>query len=105
MIERIFAAPMARLREWLQGLAPRERSLVFLATATTLLLVLWLGLIAPLRESLATLDRHIALGLLRGGRDRSWGELFAAYPLKGWHVPVEVVPPCMFDAEGKRLHG
>ncbi len=51
------------------------------------------------------LDRHIALGLLQGGRDRTWGELFAAYPLKGWHVPVEVVPPCMFDAEGKRLHG
>lgn len=61
MIERIFAAPMARLREWLQGLAPRERALVLLAAGTTLLLVVWLGLIAPLRESLATLERHIAL--------------------------------------------
>ena len=51
------------------------------------------------------LDRHIALALLRGGRDRLGRRLFATYPLKGWHVPVEVVAPCMFDPEGKRLHG
>ncbi|HMR31241.1 MAG TPA: 2Fe-2S iron-sulfur cluster-binding protein [Geminicoccaceae bacterium] len=51
------------------------------------------------------LDRYIALALLRRGRDQIWRELFATYPLKGWHVPVEVVPPCMVDAEGARLHG
>jgi sarcosine oxidase subunit alpha len=51
------------------------------------------------------LDRYIALGLLQGGTSRTWHRLFATYPLKGWHVPVEVVPPCMFDPEGKRLHG
>ncbi len=51
------------------------------------------------------LDRHVALGLLRRGWDGIGRELFATYPLKGLHVPVEVVPPCMFDPEGKRLHG
>ena len=51
------------------------------------------------------LDRYIALALLRRGRDETWRELFATYPLKGWHVPVEVVPPCMFDPQGTRLHG
>jgi sarcosine oxidase subunit alpha len=51
------------------------------------------------------LDRYVALGLLQGGRDETWQELFATYPLKGLHVPVEVVPPCMFDPDGKRLHG
>jgi sarcosine oxidase subunit alpha len=51
------------------------------------------------------LNKHVALGLLEGGLDGTRRELWATYPLKGWHVPVEVVAPCMVDPEGRRLDG
>ncbi len=51
------------------------------------------------------LEKNIALALLAGGRRRHGQRLWAADPLRGTHVPVEVVAPCFFDPEGTRLHG
>jgi sarcosine oxidase subunit alpha len=51
------------------------------------------------------LEAYIALALLRGGRARHGEKLFAADPLRGRHVPVEVVDPCFVDKDGSRMHG
>ncbi len=51
----------------------------------------------------ATLERHIALALVRGGRARAGERLFV--PMPGGPIRVEVVSPVFYDAEGKRLHG
>ncbi len=51
------------------------------------------------------LGTHIALALLSGGPERAGEELLAAYPLDDDAVPVRVVSPHFFDAEGRRLHG
>ena len=51
------------------------------------------------------LEKYIALALLEKGRDLIGNELFAAFPLKGHHVPVEIVDPCFFDKDGERMHG
>ena len=51
------------------------------------------------------LEKYIALALLEKGRDLIGNELFAAFPLKGHHVPVEIVDPCYFDKDGERMHG
>ena len=51
-----------RASEALGRLAPRERLLVLGAGAVTLLLLVWLGIIDPLTESLTKLDRDVARG-------------------------------------------
>jgi heterotetrameric sarcosine oxidase alpha subunit len=50
------------------------------------------------------LERHVALGLLEGGLGAADRSFWATYPLKGWHVPVEVTAPCLVDPAGARLH-
>jgi hypothetical protein len=65
-----------RASEALGRLAPRERMLVLGAGAVTLLLLVWLGIIDPLTESLTKLDRDVA----RGRDDAaSIGQLVARY--------------------------
>ena len=49
-------------------------------------------------------ESYVALGLLEGGRDRLGEQLYATFPLRNQHVPVEVVAPCFFDPEGSRMH-
>lgn len=51
------------------------------------------------------LEKYIALALLERGRDLIGRELYATFPLKGHHVPVEIVDPCFFDRDGERMHG
>lgn len=51
-----------------------------------------------------TLDRQIALALLTDGAERQGQTLYAANPLAGSAVKVQVVSPHFFDPEGKRLH-
>ncbi len=51
-----------RASEALGRLAPRERMLVLGAGGVTLLLIVWLGVVDPLVESLAKLDRDVARG-------------------------------------------
>ena len=46
----------------------------------------------------------IGLGFLSGGLDRKGQTVYAAYPLRGEAVPVEVVDPVFFDPEGERSH-
>ena len=50
------------------------------------------------------LEKQVALGLVEGGLERSGHRLYATYPLKGHHVPVEVVEPVFFDKDGSRMH-
>lgn len=65
-----------RATEALGRLAPRERLMVLGAGSVTLLLILWLGVIDPIFDSLARLDRDVA----RGRDDASTiGELVARY--------------------------
>ena len=51
-----------RAGEALRRLAPRERMMVLVAGGVTLLLIVWLGVVDPLVESLAKLDRDVARG-------------------------------------------
>jgi sarcosine oxidase subunit alpha len=51
------------------------------------------------------LEGYIALALLERGRMRHGETLYAADPLRGKHDPVEVVDPCFFDKDGRRMHG
>ncbi len=50
-------------------------------------------------------NAHIGLALVENGRARIGERHFATYPLKGHHVPVELVDPCFFDPDGERMHG
>jgi sarcosine oxidase subunit alpha len=49
----------------------------------------------------ATLNRSIALAMLRGGRARMGERLFVSMP--GRDIPVTVAPPVFYDPEGMRL--
>lgn len=51
----------------------------------------------------ATLDRSIALALVRGGRARIGSRL--SVPMPNGPITVEVVQPVFYDPEGKRLDG
>lgn len=59
---RLVAPLRSRVTEALGRLAPRERALVLGAAAVTLLLILWLGVVEPLGDSLARLERDVARG-------------------------------------------
>jgi type II secretory pathway component PulM len=59
---RLVAPLRERAGEALNRLAPRERVMVLVAGSVTLLLILWLGVVDPLFESLARLDRDVARG-------------------------------------------
>jgi sarcosine oxidase subunit alpha len=48
-----------------------------------------------------SLGRHIALGMLRGGRERM-GQIVQVYD-GGKHYPVKIVPPCFLDPDNQRL--
>ncbi|MDQ0324425.1 sarcosine oxidase subunit alpha [Rhodopseudomonas julia] len=48
---------------------------------------------------------HIALALLRGGRERHEEVLYAADPLRGTHNRVRVVDPQFYDPDGSRPNG
>jgi sarcosine oxidase, subunit alpha len=50
-----------------------------------------------------TLDRSIALAMVRGGRARSGQTLHV--PMPGRTISVKVVDPVFFDPEGVRLNG
>lgn len=51
------------------------------------------------------LEKYVALALLENGRGLIGRELYATFPLKGHHVPVDVVDPCFYDKSGERMHG
>jgi len=51
----------------------------------------------------AVLGRSIALAMVRGGRGRVGKTLHV--PMYNGRIPVEVVQPVFFDAEGMRTHG
>ncbi len=51
------------------------------------------------------LGHYVALGLLSDARARSGQTLDAVFPLKGEVVPVAVVSPHFFDADGERMRG
>jgi hypothetical protein len=59
MIEKLIAGPRARLSQFLAGLAPRERSLLYGAVFVCVVLVLWLGVYEPMSGTLDQLDRQI----------------------------------------------
>ena len=50
------------------------------------------------------LGHPVALALVAGGLKRRGETLYAAFPLDGGVVPVEVVDPVFVDPEGRRLH-
>jgi methylglutamate dehydrogenase subunit C len=50
------------------------------------------------------LGKHIALALVANGEKMTGKHAFAADPLRGRHVAVEIVSHHMFDPEGKRMH-
>lgn len=52
-----------------------------------------------------TLERHIALALLKRGRERHGERLRAASPLHGAETLVEVVDPVSYDPGGARVRG
>jgi sarcosine oxidase subunit alpha len=52
-----------------------------------------------------TLERWIALALVRAGRDRLGETLTAMAPLVGRRVEVTIVPHVFVDPEGTRVHG
>ncbi|HXW24327.1 MAG TPA: glycine cleavage T C-terminal barrel domain-containing protein, partial [Xanthobacteraceae bacterium] len=52
-----------------------------------------------------TLDRPIALALLKGGLARTGETVVAAAPLDDSFVPARVVAPVFYDPAGERLHG
>ncbi|MFK8035664.1 MAG: sarcosine oxidase subunit alpha family protein [Hyphomicrobiales bacterium] len=51
------------------------------------------------------LEKNIALALLQSGNTLKGQRLYATFPLKGYHVPVEVVETCFYDKDGERMHG
>jgi len=81
---RLFGPLRARANESLGKLAPRERALVLGAGVVTLVLLLWLGIVEPLGDSLSRLDRDVA----RGRDDAaSIGSLVARY--RALHAEVD----------------
>lgn len=51
------------------------------------------------------LEKHVALALLQDGKNLIGEQMHATFPLKGHHVPVEIVESCFFDKDGERMHG
>ncbi|MEP0520818.1 MAG: sarcosine oxidase subunit alpha family protein [Hyphomicrobiales bacterium] len=51
------------------------------------------------------LEKYIALALLEKGNQLMGQNLYATFPLKGHHVPVEIVETCFFDKNGERMYG
>ncbi|MGO1078735.1 sarcosine oxidase subunit alpha family protein [Inquilinus sp. CA228] len=47
----------------------------------------------------------IGLGFLARSRERMGGTIFATDPLRGSHIEVRVVEPCMYDPKGERVRG
>ena len=50
------------------------------------------------------LEKFIALALVEQGRERIGEKLYATFPLKDTHLPVELVSPHFFDPDGSRMH-
>lgn len=50
------------------------------------------------------LGKYIALALVKNGNSRIGTTAYATAPLRGTHVPVDIVSHHMFDPEGKRMH-
>ncbi|MEN0040325.1 MAG: sarcosine oxidase subunit alpha family protein [Pseudomonadota bacterium] len=51
------------------------------------------------------LNRYVSLALLEGGQARHGERLYAANPIRGTHVAVEVTSPHMVDPDGGRMRG
>ena len=49
--------------------------------------------------------KPIALGLLARAQERMGGTIFATDPLRGSHIKVRVIEPCMYDPKGERVRG
>lgn len=49
------------------------------------------------------LEKYIALAFIEGAHELN-GTLEAVFPLKKEKIQVEIVDPCFYDKEGKRLH-
>lgn len=50
------------------------------------------------------LERYIALALVENGREMLGSTLYAADPVRGRHLPVEVRDPRFYDPDGSRMH-
>jgi sarcosine oxidase subunit alpha len=50
------------------------------------------------------LEKYIALALVQNGKSRIGTQAFATAPLRGEHMPVEIVSHHMFDPTGRRMH-
>lgn len=61
MIQRLLAGPRARLTQFLDGLEPRERVMLYAAVGVSALLVVWLGVYEPMASTLTDLDRRIGI--------------------------------------------
>ena len=51
------------------------------------------------------LNCYISLALLENGRNRHGQKMFAADPIRGKHVAVEIINPHVVDPDGGRMHG
>ena len=51
------------------------------------------------------LGKQIALALVRDSGTMIGSRAFATDPLRGRHVPVEIVSHHMYDVDGSRMHG
>ncbi|MEM8750699.1 MAG: sarcosine oxidase subunit alpha family protein [Pseudomonadota bacterium] len=51
------------------------------------------------------LNTYMSLALLEGGSARHGEKMFAANPVRGAHVAVEVISPHIVDPDGGRMHG
>jgi type II secretory pathway component PulM len=75
-LERAVAKPRQRVAAFLEQLQPRERRFVVLAAGAAAVLVVWLAILDPIADSVASLDRD----LTRTRRDAAQiGDLVARY--------------------------
>lgn len=67
-MKALFDAQLARLREWLSTLAPRERVMVGIAAAFTVFTILYLGIWEPLAIAHATRAENLATARAQANR-------------------------------------
>ncbi|MEO1066367.1 MAG: sarcosine oxidase subunit alpha family protein [Pseudomonadota bacterium] len=51
------------------------------------------------------MEKYIALGLLKGGRDRHGETLYVTDPLNGTHIAATVTDPIFYDKAGEKMRG
>ena len=51
------------------------------------------------------LPHPVAIGLVRGGKDRIGDTVWAMFPMKNETIEVRIVDPVFYDPDGEKLHG